>query len=176
IAAAAEGGVALADEVALLAGQRQRRPVAVGFRARDHPQEDVVDVAIELGEGGIGADRLLHLALRRGAIEARQVLLVGQRTQPLHLERDVVVVLGRGLVGRIEANLLGVILQRASAVALVAPGSTAVVVRALEFRIELYRGIVIDDGAVIILAGLVRVAAVGQEFRLGAGLYWLGGM
>ena len=60
-------------------GQRQCRAMAVGFRAGDHPQENVVDVAVELGETGIGADRLLHLALRGGAIEARQVLLVGQR-------------------------------------------------------------------------------------------------
>ena len=136
----------------------------------DHPQEDVVDVAVELGQAGIGADRLLHLALRGGAIEARQVLLIGQRAQPLDLDRDLLVVLGRGLVGGIEADRLGVILQRAAAVALVAPGRAAVVVGALEFRIEFQRGIVIHDGAVIILAGLLGVAAVGQEFRLGTDL------
>src|SRR6478736_10443439 len=118
IAAAAEGGVALADEVALLPGQRQRRPVAVGFRARDHPQEDVVDVAVELGEARIGADRLFHLALGGGAIEARQVLLVGQRTQPFDLLRDFAMVGSRGLVGGIEADGLCVILQRPRAIAL----------------------------------------------------------
>ena len=37
IAAAAERGVALVDEVTLLLGQCQRRAMAVGFRARDRP-------------------------------------------------------------------------------------------------------------------------------------------
>ena len=62
VATLAERGVALLDEVALLPGQRQRRAMAVGFRTRDHPQEHVVDVAVELGEAGIGADRLFDLA------------------------------------------------------------------------------------------------------------------
>src|SRR5688572_10785077 len=58
VAAAAERGVALVDEAALLPGQCQRRAMAVGFRTRDHPQERVVDVAVELGKARVGADRL----------------------------------------------------------------------------------------------------------------------
>ena len=167
VAAAAERGVALVDEVALLPGQRQRRAMAVGFRARDRPQEDVVDVAVELGEAGIGADRLFHRTLRGGAIEARQVLLRSQRAQPFDFERDLLVVVGRGFVGGIEADRLGIILQRAGAVALAAPGRAAVVVGALEFRIQFQRRVVIRDRAVIFLHGLIGVAAIGQEFRLG---------
>src|SRR6185312_13563393 len=49
ITALAERGVALLVEITLLPGQRQRRAMAVGFRARDHPQKHVVDVAVELG-------------------------------------------------------------------------------------------------------------------------------
>jgi hypothetical protein len=52
----------------------------------------------------------------------------------------------------------------------VAPGRTAVVPGTLEFRIELDRRIVVDDGAVIVFPGLIGVAAVGQEFRLGMDL------
>ena len=82
----------------------------------------------------------------------------------------VLVVVGRGLVGGIEANRLGVILQRPARSPLPAPGRAAVVVGALEFRIELQRRVIVRDGAVVILAGLIGVAAVGQELRLGAQL------
>lgn len=78
IAALAERTVALLDEVALLPGQRQRRAMAAGFRIGDHTEKNIVDVAVELGQTGIGADRLFDLAFRGGAIEARQVLLVAQ--------------------------------------------------------------------------------------------------
>src|SRR5262245_19058111 len=58
VGAAAERRVALVDEVALLLGQRQRRAMAVGPHIGDQPQEDVVDVAVELGEDGVGATGL----------------------------------------------------------------------------------------------------------------------
>src|SRR5258707_699114 len=71
IAVAAERRVALLDKIALLLGQRQSRSMAVGFRARDRPQKYVVDVAVEPGKAGIGANRLFHRTFRGGAIETR---------------------------------------------------------------------------------------------------------
>jgi hypothetical protein len=40
-----------------LPGQRQRGAMAVGFRVVDHPQEYVVDIAVELGKARVGTDR-----------------------------------------------------------------------------------------------------------------------
>ena len=77
---------------------------------------------------------------------------------------------GGGAVGGIEANRFGIVLQRTAAVALLDPGRAAVVVGALEFWIEFQRSVVVRDGAVVIPLRLIRVAAVGQEFRLGTDL------
>jgi hypothetical protein len=110
--------------------------MAVGFRTRDHPQEHVVDVAVELGKAGVGADRLFDLTFCGGAIEARQILLVRKRAQPFDFLRNVLVIGGGGAVGRIETDRFRVILQRTAAVALLDPGRAAIVVGTLEFRIE----------------------------------------
>src|SRR5258708_33639375 len=115
----------------------------------------------------MGANRLFHLTLRGGAIEARQVLLVGRRAQRFDCEGSLVVVGGRGRVGGIEPPRLGVILQRAVPVALAAPCRAAVVVGALKLRIQFQCRIVVRNGAAVVLQRLIGVAAVGQEFCLG---------
>jgi hypothetical protein len=119
---------------------------------------------------GVGADRLFDLTFRGGAIEARQILLVRKRTQPFDFVRNVLVIGGGGAVGGIEANRFGIIPQRTAAVTLLDPGRAAIVVGALEFWIEFQRRVVIGNPAVVILPRLIRVAAVGQKFRLGTNL------
>jgi len=126
----------------------------------------VVDVAVELGEARIGADRLLHRPLRCCAIEAREILLVVQRSQPLDLQSDFIMLGGRGLVGGIETHRLCVVLQCAIAIALAAPGRAAVVPGALELRIESQRRIIIGDRTAVVLLSLIRIAAIGQEIRI----------
>lgn len=125
IAGPAIGRVALLDEFALLPGQGQRRAMAATFRVRNRLQEHLVHVAIELREDGIGADRLFHLTFGRGAIEARQALLEGEPVQPFELKRNVLVIAGGLGIGRIEANGLRIILQRALAIAPPRPGRAA---------------------------------------------------
>jgi hypothetical protein len=80
------------------------------------------------------------------------------------------VVGGRGLVAGIEPDRLGIILQRAGAVTLLEPCRTAVVVGALKRRIQFQCRIVIGNRPIEILHGLIGVAAVGEEFRLGSDL------
>ncbi len=118
----------------------------------------------------VGAYRLFDRASGSGAIEARQIFLVCQRTQPLDFLRNLPVIVRSGIVGRVETDRLGIILQRTAAIALLSPRRTAVVPGALIFRIQFQRRIVVRDGTIVVALRLVGVAAVGQKFRLGTKL------
>ena len=145
----------------------QFQRIAAAWLIGDHPQEHAVDFAVEPGELRVGANSFFHRAFGGGAVKTRQIFPGHQRAQALDLQRDLLVIGGRGLVTGIEPDRGGVILQRADAVALASIRRAAIVVGAGEFRIQPQRRIVIGDGAVVILLALICVAAVGEEFRFG---------
>ena len=135
VAAAAERGIAPVDEIALLPGQRQRGPMAVASASAITRR----NTSLMLRSSWARPDRA-QIAFSTGRLAVAQLKLgrffwnPARRAarSPARSARGF----GRGLVGGIEADGFGIVLQRPGAIALLAPGRAAVVPGALEFRIE----------------------------------------
>src|ERR1700710_177588 len=85
IARPAEFGIAASNKILLLALQLALLPGVLDLAKR--PQIRGVDLAVEIGKFGIGADRPFHRAPRGSTIETRLSRYRLQRTQPLQLQR-----------------------------------------------------------------------------------------
>src|SRR5665647_1748130 len=121
VARTAERGVAAGDELVLLALQRPAGARTAGRRLADHLGVHGIDLAVEIGELRIGADRLLHGAPGGGAIEARLVVDRHQRAQPLQFLRQRFVIAARGRMIGVQLDRGTEIGERAGPVALPAP-------------------------------------------------------
>src|SRR5260364_18892 len=118
VAGSAEADIAAGDECVLLLLQGPCRGRLHSF-AHD-PCLRAVDLAIEIGKLGIGADRLLDRTARRRAVEARPAghSQLGAETLELNGER-MIVAAGAGMI-RIEPQRGGEVSQGFRAVALLA--------------------------------------------------------
>src|SRR6202166_2272864 len=151
---AAEGRVAAGEKIVLLALQGAAGARAGARRIMDRLGIGGVDLAVEIGQFRAGADRLLHRALRGGAIKARLVVDRQQRAETLQLLRQRFVIAPRGGVVRVELDRGGEIGQRPRPVALPAPEFAAGVENIGQRRIEPQHGVVVADGAVDLLLAL----------------------
>ena len=159
----AKPGIAASDKIILLVLQGAAGGRVVGAGLADHFGVHHVDLAVEIGEIGIGADRLLDRAGSGGAVETRPVVDRHLGADALQLQRQRFVIGFCRDVIRLEPDRGGEILQRARSVALFAPEFAAGVEDIWQRRNEPHHGVVVGDGAVDLVLALIDAGARDQR-------------
>src|SRR5579871_411764 len=123
----AEAGIALAEKPVLLLLQRAPGAWTVGRRIAHDLAVHRVDLAIEIGKLGIGADRLLDRAAGRCAVEARLARYRHQRAEALQLLCEPLVIASRGRMVGLQLDRGGKIRERLRPVAFLPPQLAAAI-------------------------------------------------
>src|SRR5690242_11696575 len=163
VAGFAEIRVAAGDEVILLA--LQGLPLARRLGLAHDADVHRMDLAVEIGEFRIGADRLLRRPARRRAIEARLARDRHQRAQPLQLPRQLPVIAARELMVRLELDRGAEVGERLRPVALLPPELATRIEEIGLISLEPDGGIVVGDGAPHVRLARMGAAARHQRFE-----------